>query len=337
MIKTMQAHKTLLIVLCVSVFFTLLLTIIPLDYTLTAPGFNDNVSTFIQVPSTQESEGSFHTTSVIVLDRISMYQYALGNLLKKVDVEETPASYDFIDLRDLHLMDILMKDDSIATALIVGIREAGSPITYETNDAVYLVYNNLTPDTLKIGDYIISVNGSTDVNTILTETVCGDSADVVVLRNGEELEFTIYKNELGSSCFFGFYLIPFSEIIETSIDYTLKDTNTGGPSGGLMQTLYVYNQLTSFDYTLGLKVAGTGTLDVNGNVGYIGGVRQKIITAISNDIDIFFIPYLADDESDNYIEALATLEEFDTDMILVGVATLDDAITYLEGYGDSNE
>ena len=80
--------------------------------------------------------------------------------------------------------------------------------------------------------------------------------------------------------------------------YTLKSTNVGGPSGGLLQTLALYNSLIEEDITKGYKIAGTGTIEPDGTVGIIGGIQQKIYTAYDDDIEIFLCP------EGNYEEAL---------------------------------
>ena len=53
----------------------------------------------------------------------------------------------------------------------------------------------------------------------------------------------------------------------------------GGPSAGLMFTLAVYNAVTPTDITGGRKIAGTGTISLDGTVGPIGGVEQKVAAA----------------------------------------------------------
>lgn len=309
------------------------------DYSITAPAYNDNIEDTIKIPSDYETAGTFHTTSVISIDRISLLQKWLGDTLKTVDVDEIPSYYYDTTPSELWVMSRLMKDDSLQSSLIVGISKANIPITYTNYRTIYLTYNHLSQDTLEVGDYILSINGNTDIDLAISESVCDEYATFDILRDGEELTFEVFKNEMDDgTCKFGIYLGEFSEIIETDALFQLIDSNTGGPSGGLMQSLYIYNELTEQDYSLGLKIGGTGTIDLDGNVGYIGGVRQKIITAIKNDIDIFFVPYLDDEyEYDNYLLAVEALNEFDSDMILVGVSTLDEAIEYLREYGDLDE
>ena len=110
----------------------------------------------------------------------------------------------------------------------------------------------------------------------------------------------------------------------------IKDTNIGGPSGGLLQTLSIYNRLVEEDLTHGLKIAGTGTINSNGTVGKIGGIREKIPTALDDNIDIFLCA------KGNYDDALDAYNSLNgrSKMKLVCIETFSDAINYLRGYKD---
>jgi PDZ domain-containing protein len=72
-------------------------------------------------------------------------------------------------------------------------------------------------------------------------------------------------------------------------------------------------------------IVGTGTIDIDGKVGEIGGVKYKLKGAIKNDADIFFVP-----NGKNYEEAIKLKKKHGYDIKIVGVSTLDDAISYLE-------
>ncbi|MDR4145132.1 PDZ domain-containing protein, partial [Bacillus paranthracis] len=78
--------------------------------------------------------------------------------------------------------------------------------------------------------------------------------------------------------------------IHPSIDVKINSENIGGPSAGFMFSLEVYNQIVKEDLTRGYKIAGTGTMDAEGNVGQIGGIKHKIVAAHKEDVDIFFYP-----------------------------------------------
>jgi len=327
----LKQHLRLLISLSITLAIVLTITLYPVEYITTAPGYNDEVGDFITINDAFSTEGTFHTTSVIVLDRTTLLQYLVGSWEDKVDIREYPEYYQTIDIDDLQVMGSIYKNDSLARSLIVGISKSGHEIDYETVDMVYLTYNYLQEGTLELGDIVTAVNGNTDIFAETASVQCNQTATFDVLRDEEELSFTIPKQELPSgTCLFGLQIKNFAEIFSSDVDYTLHETLTGGSSGGLMQSLYVFNQLTPNDITGGLKVAGTGTIDIDGSVGAIGGIEQKIITSSLNGIDIFFAPHLSDSEYDNYVVAMKTLETLHTDMIIVPVTTIDDALTYLE-------
>lgn len=335
--NTFNKYKIQLILYFVIFVVLFTFSVTTIDYTVVAPAYNDDIKDTIIIPSSNNTEGSFHTTSVISLDSMSLIQYLIGTSLLNVDIEKQPTYYDNINESDLKVMDYLMKDDSLQTSLIVGINKAGMNIEYTSYYTVFLTYRHISPNSLQVGDQIVKVNGNEDVLFEMQNSSCHEVTYFDIIRDNKEISVTGSKETIDDDCTYGLYLKPFSTITSTEVGYRLEETNTGGPSGGLMQSLYVYNQLITKDYTYGLKIGGTGTIDINGNVGYIGGVRQKIITAIGNEIDIFFVPHLNDTDNDNYIIAKKTLEELNSDMILVGVATFDEALTYLENYGDSHE
>jgi len=71
---------------------------------------------------------------------------------------------------------------------------------------------------------------------------------------------------------------------------TLDVKETGGPSGGMIFTLGVIEELTPQDLLRGRKVAGTGTIDLSGKVGPIGGIDEKLIAAQRAGVTIFLAP-----------------------------------------------
>ena len=324
-------HKIELAILSFFLVVIILVTSIKVDYTMTAPGYNDEVSDFITITDSYTQEGSFHTTSVIVVRRMSLFQKYFADKEDKIDVDEIPTYYTYVDdLSDISVMGYQMKDDSIANALVVGIEASGSTIEYTVNDVVYLIYNYMTEDTLEIGDIVVSINGGSPY-VEAPKVECEETATFEIIRNEETMTFELTKNYYNDdSCGFGAYISPLTVIDSSEVDYEIHTDFTMGPSGGLMQSLYVFNLLTPHDITGGKKIAGTGTIDAYGNVGAIGGIEQKIITSAMNGIDIFFVPHLSDSENDNYIAALRILETLDTDMKVVPVDTFSDAKSYLE-------
>ncbi|MET0425728.1 MAG: PDZ domain-containing protein [Actinoplanes sp.] len=97
----------------------------------------------------------------------------------------------------------------------------------------------------------------------------------------------------------------------------------GGPSAGLMFTLGIMDKLRPEDMTGGKIIAGTGTIDDDGNVGPIGGIPQKLVGAKSAGAQLFLVP------KDNCAEAL---ENAVSGLPMAEVATVDDALTALKTF-----
>lgn len=106
------------------------------------------------------------------------------------------------------------------------------------------------------------------------------------------------------------------------------DKNIGGPSGGLIFALGVYDVLTPGSLTAGKVVAGTGEIDAAGRVGPIGGVQQKMVGAQDAGAQLFLVP------AANCSEALDG--HYDpAKMRLVKVATLAGALADVKAWAAS--
>lgn len=100
----------------------------------------------------------------------------------------------------------------------------------------------------------------------------------------------------------------------------ISSGTVGGPSAGLMFALGLWELLTPPDLTDGRTIAGTGTIDLDGNIGPIGGIRDKVVGAERAGADLFLVP------AGNFGE----VRDLDTgEMRLVRVSTFDDALAAL--------
>lgn len=101
--------------------------------------------------------------------------------------------------------------------------------------------------------------------------------------------------------------------------------NIGGPSGGMMFALGIYDVLTPGSLTGGRTIAGTGEIDPQGRVGEIGGIQQKLVGAQDDGARLFLVP------AGNCAEALGG--NYDPErMRLVKVETLDDALSDVKAW-----
>ncbi len=105
------------------------------------------------------------------------------------------------------------------------------------------------------------------------------------------------------------------------IEFTLEDV--GGPSAGLMFAAGIVDKLTPESLTGGGYVAGTGTIDPDGTVGPIGGIRQKLGGARDAGATLFVMPQGNCDEADGHVPDGLTVTP---------VETLSDAVAAIQDY-----
>jgi PDZ domain-containing protein len=181
---------------------------------------------------------------------------------------------------------------------------------------VILSANGMAVDTVSVLRGIIADSGVVSPMTITVERE-GSPVDVAVLpRMSEGQERVPMVGILVS----GTYDFP--------VDVDIALDNVGGPSAGLMFALGIVEKLSPADFTQGKVFAGTGTIDAQGSIGPIGGVRHKMHGALNDGARWFFVP------ADNCPDVVGHVPE---GLQVIPVATLDDAMTALESIhaGDS--
>ena len=334
LIKSNKIKSSLLLLLVIFNLTIAALAIIPANKDVTAPGGLNEVKSVIKANTDANLEGSFNTIYVYSLERVSVLQSIIAALANYNEVSDSSQVFHLSDEERIKSGQV-QKNQSIEASLICAYN-----IKIEYQFSGFIVRNYQINNTIfKIGDLIVGVYNNETNETIditnpnrLVDILNNDLTvnDVITfIRDEEEIsvkiekKFDYYENQNNFYCYAKYEINQ-----ETaSPSYTLYKSNTLGPSGGLMQTLSVYSQITGFDYTYGKKIAGTGTISVNGSVGIIGGVSQKIVTAIYNNADVFLCP------SDNYEEALATYLKTPNHekMILIEVNTFEEAINSLRG------
>ena len=144
----------------------------------------------------------------------------------------------------------------------------------------------------------------------------GDAVSLTVLRDSEErtVEITPEKQTRDgvTTWLIG---ITLRTDYDFEVDVTLQLDNVGGPSAGMMFALGIVDTLTEGELNGGENIAGTGTIDAEGTVGPIGGIRQKLYGARDAGADYFLAPASNCDEVVGHIPdglqviRTATLEE----------------------------
>ncbi len=186
---------------------------------------------------------------------------------------------------------------------------------------------------LQEGDIILSVNGTTfpDV-TGLQDAIADNGADspaeFEITRDGEPLTVEITPQLSDAPTPRPVVGILVGSEYDFPFDVQIQLENVGGPSAGMMFALGIIDKLTPGDLGGGETVAGTGTISADGEVGQIGGIRQKLYGARNAGADWFLAPAADCDEVTGHVPDGLTV---------FAVETLDEALAALEVVASGGE
>lgn len=295
----------------------------PLPYYIEAPGGTIDITNRIDIDGGYVSKGSLNLLYVTEY-RGNIMTYLMGLVLPNFDIEkQEERQISNESAQDIYIRNRVMLENSIDNATILAYRHANKTVNITGYNNVILA--NYNDNDLKIGDNIISidnvkVSNLIDIKNELDKKEANQTITIGIRRDNKEHSFKVKlddEKKLGI-------------IVQTDYEYELDPeinikfkTSESGSSGGLMLALSIYNAITSEDITHGLKVAGTGTIDIEGNVGEIGGVKYKIMGAVRNKMDLVFVP------TANYEEAIKVKKEHNYDIDIIKVNTFEEALNYL--------
>ena len=295
---------------------------IQLPYYIEAPGGTINLSERID-KDYDKKDGSLNMLYVTQY-RGNPVTLLLGKIFKSWDIykisnqqisSETP--------EEIHIRNKVMLENSVQNATFVAYKHANININIKGHKNIVIA---TTKDNgVKIGDIIIKVdnqpiNNNVELKEIVTNKNTGDLVELLIERDGKEKTLNIIVEE---DKVIGIVTITNYEYeLPNELDIIFKG-GEGGSSGGLVLSLGIYSKITGIDILKGKNIAGNGTIDIEGNVGEIDGIKYKIAGAVKNKMDIVLVsPY-------NYEEAKQVIEENNYDIELVKVSTFKEAIEYL--------
>jgi len=341
-------YSSAIIAMVLPYLFIMFVLLFPIPYLINSPGGLTEVEDLITIEYNldKEIEGTISTTYVVSIKRPTYFQFMLATFSPYNNISALTGSNLTYTNQEIQAISYLDKATSVNAAVIVAFEKASEintevSIQYERKVLVYGKAEYLDHyDEINFGDEFVQIVGDsdyiiTDISEAGTYTTQNLEYDWTFIdEDGEEYIVSLSKDEEEEK--FGVTLKTYYIVDQedTFPKYQESNSSIGGPSGGLLQTLSIYNMLVNEDLTKGLKIAGTGTINYDGSVGYIGATEQKILTAYLNHVDIFFIPNLDDEYYyDNYQEALRACEEHGIDPTgwLIPVASFQDALDYLEG------
>jgi PDZ domain-containing protein len=188
-------------------------------------------------------------------------------------------------------------------------------------------------DVLEKGDQILTVDGDpidgvTELSAALAEQPVGSTFELGIVRDGEKQTVVLTTAAADDDPDRPIVGIAAGSTYDFPFDVTVNLGDVGGPSAGTMLALGVYDKLTPGELTGGERIAGTGTIAADGEVGAIGGIRQKMYGAERAGADWFLAPESNCDEVVGHIPA--GLQVF-------AVTTLDEALETVQTIADGGD
>lgn len=311
--------------------FILALFLVKFPYYISAPGGLINTDDKIETTENFKMSGSLNMAYVSEI-HATIPSLIVSLFNKDWDAEkEEEVKNDNETIEEKNYRNKMLLEETNDTALLVAYKH--SDITYKvTNNKVYITYVDKQADTnLKIGDQILKVDDTkiTDKNTLFEYIASKKIGDKITMEvkdiNGDDKKRkATLINVLDEPKVGAVVTETFDVKSDEKINFNFKDRESGS-SGGLMLTLTIYSHLNKIDLTDGKTIVGTGTIDINGNVGEISGVKYKLIGAVNKGADVFLVPV-----GENYEDAKKVKKEKNYDIKLVPVATFDEALSYLK-------
>jgi len=234
---------------------------------------------------------------------------------------------DDVSGEDVQKRQAMLFSTSESNAIAAALTYLHRPV--KTQVVVSAVYPDTPADAvLSPKDEFVSIDGTpveqaTEVAKTIRAAPIGTTFDIAVRRDGAEQTVsvtsvpnpddpTIPQIGIGVDTLYS---------ADFPIDFTLKDV--GGPSAGLMFATGIVDKLTPGDLAAGHHIAGTGTIQPDGTVGPIGGIRQKLAGARNAGATLFVMPEKHCAEIEGHVPDGLTV---------VPVGTLTDSVNAIEAY-----
>jgi PDZ domain-containing protein len=244
-----------------------------------------------------------------------------------------------------------MMADSKQIAEVVALRKLGYDVKVEGSGALikHLEPGLPASKVLQVNDTVVAVDGqkvslSDDLVTAIRAHKPGDTVTMQVQSAPDDpgravsvpLVSACATLKPGQTCteednskpLLGVQLGTRDTHFELPVTLNIDTKDVGGPSAGLALTLGVIDVLTPGSLTGGAHIATTGEIDLDGNVGPIGGIKQKTYLAMRSGVSLFLVP-----DGDEAVEAQGYAAG--SGMRVIGVKTLDDALAALKTNGGS--
>jgi len=293
---------------------------VQLPYVLIRPGSATKVEGVVDIEGAQtyDDDGSVLFLTVSVLDSPNAYTALSGWLDDDVEVQTEDEFFgDRTPEEEDERSRIAMTESQIIAAK-VGLERLGYAVPVQEYVVGGIDEGSPADGQLEVGDVITAIDG-VPVTFTLTRTTEKKKDDPQELTVTVTTRATPEGPNEGQAQV-GIFSAP---VFDFPVEVKIDTGDVGGPSAGLAFTLTILDELSPGDLTGGDEVAVTGTIQLDGAVGPIGGVAQKAVTAREAGAELFLVPGAEAAEARRHAGG----------MKVAGVDDLDDALRALQRAG----
>lgn len=308
---------------------------INLPYYAVAPGDARQVNDLIRVPKDRSfpPRGKL-LLATVSLSRVNAFEAFFGWLDSDVDVLPEDVILGTTPRNRFTQQNIQEMDTSKQLAAVVALRRLGYTVPEKGEGGLVVQVEKGAPadGRLAQGEVITGIDGraatlSQEVVEGIQQHKPGETVrlDVRGVKGRTRVEDVILgRRPGGGEAYLGVVLNTKVQRFDLPFDVVIDSGTIGGPSAGLAFTLGVLDTLSTGELTGNKRVAATGTIEVDGRVGDVGGVVQKTAAVRAAGAQVFLVP------AGEYAAAAA---HAGPKLEVVKVTTLDDAIAALARLG----
>jgi len=290
------------------------------DFAIT-PGGAQPVAPLITIQGSSSTTSGKILLTDVYLTPLSWLTYLPAWFSNTTDIVSQDELVDpGVSISELDAQGYLEMEQAKQSAKVAALTRLGYPVGSQPAGAVVTAVGSDTPaeHKLAVADVIVGVNGtatntSCQVIAATHDLMPGTTADLrvepaTISDNGTitygtttTVRVTLApapKGDSGTPCP-GVVGPPKAYVgisLSDQVDYTfpfsiqISTPNIGGPSAGLAMTLGIIDQLSHGSLLHHQTIAATGTIDPTGQVGDVGGVRQKAVAVSNAHATLFFVP-----------------------------------------------
>ncbi|UVI32978.1 PDZ domain-containing protein [Paenibacillus spongiae] len=298
----------------------------PTSYEVTSPGFTLNMNRYATV---EDGVPKGSIDGVLVIERPAFpVDWLYASLLPHVQLKKRDTSISIGEIQQI-VRQQRVGANQIGSAVAFQKLGIGRGVIPSGVQVVKLMPESPNSGIIEPGDIIVAMNDKPIASLAeLTERMSGvepgSAVHVTLVRSEQKLPVTmktIASDDDPNRAIFGIQVEDHVQVdLPKDVHYRSYLVYQGGPSHGAALALTIMDQLRPGGVTYGNRVASTGTIDANGNVGPIGGIEQKGFTVERTNADVFFVPAGQEDEA----------RKGASDLNIVPVHTLDEMLEWLK-------